>query len=90
MLRQEASLAADSDPRPAARPGLRNPYKGLHAFLESDADDFFGREQLVADLVERVVAERFLAVVGPSGSGKSSVVLAGLVPEIRARGWKSR
>ncbi len=35
-----------------------------------------------------MVTERFLAVVGPSGSGKSSVVLAGLVPEIRARGWQ--
>ena len=88
ILRQEASLAADGDPAPGGEAELRNPYKGLHAFLESDADDFFGREQLVADLVERVVAERFLAVVGPSGSGKSSVVLAGLVPGIRARGWQ--
>ena len=87
ILRQEASLAADGTPAPGGEAELRNPYKGLHAFLEADADDFFGREQLVADLVERVVAERFLAVVGPSGSGKSSVVLAGLVPEIRARGW---
>ena len=87
ILRQEASLAADGAPAPGGEAELRNPYKGLHAFLEADADDFFGREQLVADLVERVVAERFLAVVGPSGSGKSSVVLAGLVPEIRARGW---
>jgi DNA-binding SARP family transcriptional activator/energy-coupling factor transporter ATP-binding protein EcfA2 len=88
ILRQEASLAADGEPAPGGGAELRNPYKGLHAFLESDADDFFGREQLVADLVERVVTERFLAVVGPSGSGKSSVVLAGLVPEIRARGWQ--
>ncbi len=87
ILRQEASLAAGGAPAPGGETELRNPYKGLHAFLEADADDFFGREQLVADLVERVVAERFLAVVGPSGSGKSSVVLAGLVPEIRARGW---
>ena len=87
ILRQETSLAADGAPAPGGEAELRNPYKGLHAFLEADADDFFGREQLVADLVERVVAERFLAVVGPSGSGKSSVVLAGLVPEIRARGW---
>ncbi len=88
ILRQEASLAADGAPAPDVGAELRNPYKGLHAFVESDADDFFGRKQLVADLVERVVTERFLAVVGPSGSGKSSVVLAGLVPEIRARGWQ--
>ena len=87
ILRQEASLAADGAPARGGEAELRNPYKGLHAFLEADADDFFGREQLVADLVERVGAGRFLAVVGPSGSGKSSVVLAGLVPESRARGW---
>ncbi len=61
----------------------RNPYKGLRAFEEGDAADFFGRERLTEHLVERVGATRFLAVVGPSGSGKSSVVRAGLVPELR-------
>jgi WD40 repeat protein/DNA-binding SARP family transcriptional activator len=65
-------------------PSARNPYKGLRAFGEGDADDFFGREHLTAELVNRLGAERFLAIVGPSGSGKSSVVLAGLVPAIRA------
>lgn len=86
ILRQDPSLEGDADPAPPA--GVRNPYKGLHAFLEADAQDFFGREELVAELVDRVGNGRFLAVVGPSGSGKSSVVLAGLVPAIRARGWK--
>jgi WD40 repeat protein/DNA-binding SARP family transcriptional activator len=65
---------------------LRNPYKGLRAFLEADSADFFGRELLTRRLVERVAetgAARFLCVVGPSGSGKSSVVRAGLVPAIR-------
>ena len=65
----------------------RNPYKGLRPFLESDAVDFFGRnqmiERLLARLTEPVRGARFLAVVGPSGSGKSSVVRAGLVPAIR-------
>lgn len=65
----------------------RNPYKGLRAFLEADAGDFFGREavtqRLVHRLAESVPGSRFLAVVGPSGSGKSSVVRAGLVPAIR-------
>ena len=60
-----------------------NPYKGLRAFDEADADDFFGREELVEQLVKRLGTTRFLAVVGPSGSGKSSVVRAGLLPEIR-------
>lgn len=64
-----------------------NPYKGLRAFEESDAADFFGRETLVQGLLQRLaedhVASRFLAVVGPSGSGKSSVVKAGLIPALR-------
>src|SRR3954454_3930600 len=63
---------------------MRNPYKGLRAFEEGDAADFFGRKALVEELVERVRDSRFLAVVGPSGSGKSSVVRAGLVPALRA------
>ena len=66
----------------------RNPYKGLHAFAEADADDFFGRDSLVDRLVGRLAdvvdGSRFLAVVGPSGSGKSSAVRAGLIPTLRA------
>jgi serine/threonine protein kinase/DNA-binding SARP family transcriptional activator/ABC-type glycerol-3-phosphate transport system substrate-binding protein len=72
-------------PQPAGP--IRNPYKGLRAFLEADALDFFGREtvvkRLLLSLVEDAHAQRFLAVVGPSGSGKSSVVRAGLVPALR-------
>jgi WD40 repeat protein/DNA-binding SARP family transcriptional activator/class 3 adenylate cyclase len=65
----------------------RNPYKGLRAFTEADAGDFFGRKELTRRLVTRLresgPGSRFLAVVGPSGGGKSSVVRAGLVPGIR-------
>jgi WD40 repeat protein/DNA-binding SARP family transcriptional activator len=86
ILRQDDSL--DTPPatptRPAAEPVARNPYKGLHPFGENDNGDFFGRERLTGDLVARLGAERFLAIVGPSGSGKSSVALAGLVPAVRA------
>lgn len=64
-----------------------NPYKGLRAFHERDAEDFFGRETLTERLLGRLGEAghmcRFLAVVGPSGSGKSSVVRAGLVPALR-------
>ncbi|HEY7604008.1 MAG TPA: BTAD domain-containing putative transcriptional regulator [Gaiellaceae bacterium] len=87
ILRQDPALGG---PRLAGTPAIepvrdiRNPYKGLHAFGEADSADFFGREQLTETLVERLGAERFLAVVGPSGSGKSSVVLAGLVPALRS------
>jgi DNA-binding SARP family transcriptional activator len=70
-----------------ARTGMRNPYKGLRPFLEADTDDFFGREALVERIVGRLREEdegsRFLAVVGPSGSGKSSLVRAGVVPALR-------
>ena len=66
---------------------IENPYKGLQAFQEADAEDFFGRDTLIAALVDRLRDDhpwrRFLAVVGPSGSGKSSVVKAGLIPAIR-------
>ncbi|NIP14962.1 MAG: protein kinase, partial [Pseudomonadales bacterium] len=66
---------------------LVNPYKGLRAFEEADAADFFGRgaltERLLARLGEDEGVARFLAVVGPSGSGKSSVVKAGLIPALR-------
>ena len=58
------------------------PFKGLATFDASDADFFFGRERLVAELVARVVGSSFLGVVGPSGSGKSSAVRAGLIPAI--------
>jgi hypothetical protein len=72
----------------------RNPYKGLRAFAEGDTGDFFGRDGLIAELVdgvkERLRSEqpgtspaRLLAVIGPSGSGKSSVVMAGLLPRLR-------
>ncbi|MFN2417947.1 MAG: AAA family ATPase [Candidatus Limnocylindria bacterium] len=60
------------------------PYKGLSTFQADDAALFFGREQLVADLVARLAGASFLAVVGPSGSGKSSVVRAGLLPALAA------
>jgi DNA-binding SARP family transcriptional activator/WD40 repeat protein/energy-coupling factor transporter ATP-binding protein EcfA2 len=56
------------------------PYKGLARFETADAANFFGRERLVAELVARLAGARLLAVVGPSGSGKSSLVRAGLLP----------
>ncbi len=62
-----------------------NPFNGLHAFTEGDADRFFGRDRFVEDLVCRIAAgNRLVALVGASGSGKSSVLLAGLVPAVRS------
>lgn len=63
-----------------------NPYKGLLAFQSADHQDFYGREKVTARLIRRMAESgeyrRFLAVVGPSGSGKSSLVKAGLVPSL--------
>ena len=100
-LQQLEGWILRQDPRlepPAGRRRVRNPYKGLRPFDEQDSPDFFGREALVARLVERLGqvarAGRFLAVVGPSGSGKSSAVRAGLIPALRAgalagsEGWR--
>ncbi len=60
-----------------------SPYKGLLAYQADDAEDFFGRDTDVAALLARVAASRLLAVVGASGSGKSSLVRAGLLPSLR-------
>lgn len=64
----------------------KNPYKGLQAFQAADNQDFFGREKLIQKLVARLAEStrdaRFLAVVGPSGSGKSSLVKSGLIPAL--------
>lgn len=59
------------------------PYRGLARFGPGDRELFFGREQLVAQLAERVRSHRLVAVVGASGSGKSSLLRAGLVPALR-------
>src|SRR6266487_3714674 len=69
----------------------RNPYKGLRAFTTGEAGDFFGRNALIEEMVQKLKstlmvgrsgtpATRLLTVIGPSGSGKSSVVMAGLLP----------
>jgi serine/threonine protein kinase len=94
-LEEETGVSAPLEPLPvenAHEP--RNPYKGLRAFTEDDTADFFGREALIGELVDGVKevlkseqsdasTARLLAVVGPSGSGKSSVVMAGLFPRLQ-------
>jgi WD40 repeat protein len=74
--------ASTEDESPA--PGV-SPFKGLEYFNEADADLFFGREALTAKLAGhlRHASHNFLAVVGASGSGKSSLVRAGLVPALK-------
>lgn len=69
---------------PSSKITSRNPYKALDAFTENDASDFFGRDSLIAVLRPHLdMFPAFLAILGASGSGKSSVVMAGLVPSLR-------
>ena len=89
VTRLLVSLDATDEVDPATRRAERpNPYKALRAFDESDAADFFGRTALVDEMLRRLggegVASRLIVVVGASGSGKSSVVRAGLLPRVRA------
>jgi hypothetical protein len=79
----KALLSPDSEAvQPVSVSGAR-PYMGLHAFREEDSAFFFGRETFAQELFERLQCNRVVAAVGPSGSGKSSVVFGGLVPLLR-------
>lgn len=62
---------------------VRNPFPGLRPFQENEDHLFFGRESQVDRMVDKLAAERFLAVVGTSGAGKSSLVNCGLRPALR-------
>ncbi|HLC16995.1 MAG TPA: serine protease, partial [Thermodesulfovibrionia bacterium] len=63
-----------------------NPYRGLEAFREKDAKFYFGRGETIDLLKQTVLKQPFVPVIGASGSGKSSVVFAGLLPELRKTG----
>ncbi|WBB59816.1 DNA-binding protein [Streptomyces sp. WMMC500] len=78
--------AAEEAEEPLQQSDAAPPYRGLARFEPGDRDRFFGRDRLTADLVELVSARRFAAVFGPSGSGKSSLLRAGLVPALQAGG----
>ena len=86
----------DTPPPPPGILQPRNPYKGLHAFTTEERRDFFGRDGLIDTMIKEVKhilkieqqpdhhqEPHFLTVVGPSGSGKSSVVMAGLLPHLQ-------
>src|SRR6185295_5089293 len=62
------------------------PYVGLDAFLKDDHPRFFGRQGLIEQLIAKLSDHRLLAVIGASGSGKSSLVLGGLLPSLEEAG----
>lgn len=65
-------------------PAVSCPYKGLAAYQLEDARFFFGREALIEEIVRRIQLNQVLVVGGPSGSGKSSLIRAGLIPALKA------
>ena len=84
ILDQDPALAAPPSRRPTV--SERCPYKGLESYDVDDAESFFGRDPDVAACRRRLADARALVVTGGSGSGKSSLVRAGLVPVLRAEG----
>ncbi len=83
------------NPAPRSRPFRlrgpsteRDPYPGLAVFTEADAELFFGREAETAAMWRRITSRRLLAVIGPSGVGKSSFLRAGVIPAAPP-GWRS-
>lgn len=86
ILRQDPALA------PAVlltRVSADCPYRGLTAFGTADADVFFGRETEIDEILSRLGHGTITVIAGPSGSGKSSVMLAGVVPRLDERGWST-
>lgn len=68
-------------------PGARSPFMGLSFFQEKDKEFFFGREKFAEELLRAVETKPITALAGASGSGKSSVVYAGLIPLLREKGY---
>ncbi len=82
-----AAIRGESVDRNGLQPqNLICPYRGLFAFREEDASFFFGRDVYKQKLIDLVEKQSFVAVIGASGSGKSSLVSAGLVPHLRTFG----
>ncbi|MBW4624906.1 MAG: caspase family protein [Brasilonema octagenarum HA4186-MV1] len=64
------------------------PYRGLEAFDKQHAQFFFGRKKVIEDILQKLAQAQFVPIIGASGSGKSSVVRAGLIPQLEKNGWR--
>ena len=65
------------------------PYPGLRPFRFSDAKNFFGRDEIVHDVVQKLEKQGSVYLIGPSGSGKSSLAFAGVIPALHRGGFLS-
>ncbi|MDE2565295.1 MAG: hypothetical protein KGL50_05875, partial [Burkholderiales bacterium] len=91
MSEAASAPAPPAEAAPAAEPDARRrlphePYPGLRPFLDFEAALLFGRERQVREVIERLRQTQFVAVLGGSGSGKSSLIHAGVVPALRSYG----
>ncbi|GGO42842.1 nSTAND1 domain-containing NTPase [Streptomyces lasiicapitis] len=82
-LREAVREQDEEPPADTEDDAARSPYRGLARYEPDDEGLFFGRERLTDDLLRRVTERRFTVVFGPSGSGKSSLLRAGLIPRLR-------
>ena len=84
---ETARLRAEIGRAPPESPTeqVQCPYPGLTPYTQAHAELFFGRDAEIRELLRRIVHLHLVIVIGPSGSGKSSLVLAGLVPELQRR-----
>jgi WD40 repeat protein/serine/threonine protein kinase len=89
LLQQLAALLPAQ--RTRARDEDSNPFAGLGAFQEADADRFFGRNHDVTSVLGKLRSLPLVAVTGPSGAGKSSLVRAGVIPALKSsgEGWEA-
>ncbi|MCZ8027804.1 MAG: WD40 repeat domain-containing protein [Microcystis sp. M53603_WE2] len=86
--REEARIAP-ADSADVADDNLPCPYRGLFHFGPGDAEYFFGRKSFITNLFQATQTRNFIPLLGASGSGKSSVVFAGLVPKLQQEGhWQ--
>ena len=76
--------------RPRGYDPITQPYPGLRPFREGEQPIFFGRDNQIDEILSRLRESHVAAVVGGSGSGKSSLIKAGVIPELRARGLADR
>jgi len=84
LITEQPQVQQPAQPQvPAKATWQGSPFPGLRAFTEKEAEIFFGRGRETDKLVQMVGQSRFVAVVGASGSGKSSLVGAGLIPRLR-------
>ncbi|WP_428263552.1 serine/threonine-protein kinase [Haliangium sp.] len=89
LLEELEALASERRSRGHDEHGTGNPFAGLAAFQEADAGRFFGRDSDVQGAVTRLRSQPLVAVVGPSGTGKSSFIRAGVIPTLKrsGEGW---